>query len=155
MQEPCEGNNYQVEHVRLLLDSLKQWRGCGLMEDLDTISAARQLYHAPFALLSHDNRNDPVINYANRTAQELFEMDWHGFTQLPSRLSAETVVQQEREQLLRRVSEHGYIADYSGVRISSTGLRFMIKQATVWNLQDHQGKQRGQAAMFSHWQHLK
>ena len=154
MQEPCAANNYQVEHVQLLRGNLKQWRGCGLMEGLDAISAACQLYFAPFALLSHGTEDDPIMNYANRCAQQLFEMDWYELTQLPSRLSAEAVLQQERERLLKRVGIDGYIDDYSGVRISKSGQRFMIDQATVWNLLDKHGNYYGQAAMFSSWQHL-
>lgn len=152
---PNEANDFQLAHVRLLSDSLKRWSGCGLLDDdPDPVIAARRLYFAPFALLSHGAEADPVINYANHTAQQLFEMDWHTFIQLPSRLSAEAVVQQERDALLRRVSDNGYIDDYSGVRISSRGRRFRIEDATVWNLIDAAGNYRGQAAMFSIWHHL-
>ena len=124
------------------------------MEEYDASTAARQLYYAPFALLSHGTEKDPIINYANKTAQELFEMKWHKLVQLPSRLSAETVVQEERDALLRRVNENGYIDDYSGVRISSSGKRFLINYATVWNLQNSDGRYCGQAAMFSNWENL-
>ncbi len=154
MQEPCEANNWLTEHVELLRYNLKHWTGCGLMDECNALTAARQLYFAPFALLSHGVENDPVMNYANRTAQQLFEMEWHEFVKLPSRLSAEAVLQQERDILLKRVGQNGYIDDYSGVRISKTGNRFLIDHATVWNLLDAQGTPRGQAAMFSIWQHL-
>jgi len=154
MQEPCEANAWQTGHVELLRSNLKHWTGCGLMEECDALAAARQLYFAPFALLSHGLEDDPVINYANRTAQLLFEMDWAEFVKLPSRLSAEAVLQQERDMLLKRVSQNGYIDDYSGVRISKTGKRFLIDHASVWNLLDDQGKYAGQAAMFSIWHHL-
>jgi len=155
MQEPNGGNGWQAEHVRLLSRSLKHWTGCGLMDDEpDPAIAARRLYFAPFVLLSHGIESDPVINYANKAAQQLFEMTWDDFVQLPSRLSAEAVARQERDGLLRRVSEHGYIDDYSGVRVSSTGRRFLIDHATVWNLLDDTDHYRGQAAMFALWQPL-
>jgi len=153
--EPCEANGFLVDHISLLSDSLKHWSGCGLMEDdPDPVIAARKLYFAPFALLSHGIEADPVINYANHSAQELFEMDWDSFTTLPSRLSAEAPVRAEREALLKRVTESGYIDDYCGVRVSSTGQRFLIEQATVWNLINGNAEYCGQAAMFSVWRLL-
>jgi hypothetical protein len=60
----------------------------------------------------------------------------------------------ERARLLDRVSQQGYIDDYRGVRISKTGRRFMIEQATVWNLLDENGAPYGQAATFSQWRYL-
>ncbi len=156
--EPCQQNQYLIEHISLLQSSLKHWTGSSLLDDKqhahDPVDVAKQLYYAPFALLSHGTEIDPIINYANLAAQELFEMSWFEFIQLPSRLSAEMMVQEERDALLKRVSDYGYIDDYSGIRISRTGLRFMINQATVWNLLDANGKARGQAAMFPDWQIL-
>jgi len=124
------------------------------MDEDDASTAARRLYYAPFVLLSHGTEEDPIINYANEAAQQLFEMNWSDFVRLPSRLSAEDVLQDERNQLLQRVTEHGFIDDYSGVRISSSGKHFLIDYATVWNLQDGDGRYSGQAAMFSNWQQL-
>jgi len=153
--EPCEANGFLAEHISLLSDSLRHWSGCGLIDDdPDPVTAARKLYFASFALLSHGTEADPVINYANHNAQILFEMDWASFTALPSRLSAESSVQAEREALLKRVTENGYIDDYRGVRVSSTGQRFLIEQATVWNLLDSDGGYCGQAAMFGLWRKL-
>jgi hypothetical protein len=40
------------------------------------------------------------------------------------------------------------------VRISSTGKRFLIKEAIVWNLVDDKGDYQGQAAAFSKYQDL-
>ena len=70
---------------------------------------------------------------------------------LPSRLSAEPVNQAERERLLALVTQNGYIDNYAGVRISSTGKRCMIKNAVVWNLVDN-GIYKGQAACFTEWE---
>lgn len=152
---PSEENGYLSEHVQLLDKSLKHWSGCGLLaEQSDPVITARELYFASFAVLSHGLETDPVINYCNWTAQQLFEMDWHELVQLPSRLSAESVVQAERDALLKRVTENGFIDDYSGVRISKSGKRFLIDHATVWNLLDDKGNYSGQAAMFSLWQPL-
>ena len=109
---------------------------------------ARALYQADFAVVSHDTQPDPVFNYANLAAQRVFEMDWETFTQLPSRLSADSTNRDERARLMERVRRDGYIDDYSGVRISATGKRFMISRATVWNVVDIEGRYLGQAACF-------
>ncbi|MEA3642760.1 MAG: MEKHLA domain-containing protein [Lamprobacter sp.] len=47
------------------------------------------------------------------------------------------------------VAERGFIDDYRGVRVSASGRRFMIEQASVWNLTDAQGRPAGQAATFA------
>ena len=52
-----------------------------------------------------------------------------------------------RAELLRRVTEDGYVDDYCGVRISSSGKRFEVRDAYVWNV--YHGEERvGQAALF-------
>lgn len=73
---------------------------------------------------------------------------------MPSRLSAEPVSREERARLLAEVSKNGFIDNYTGVRISRTGKRFLIEHAIVWNLLDEQGVYRGQAAMFRDWKYL-
>lgn len=115
---------------------------------------AKALFYAPFAVVSHNTENDPVFNYANAKALQLFEMDWEEFTRTPSRLSAEPVDRQERDRLLAKVAERGYIDDYHGIRISKNGKRFMIRNAVVWNLSDQAGRYQGQAACFSDWKFL-
>lgn len=152
---PNHENQFIVEHIRLLSDSLLAACGCGLIDPgEDSEIAARRLYYAPFALLSHGTESDPLFNYANHTAQQLFEMDWEQIIGLPSRFSAEPVAREERDALLARVTADGFIDDYTGVRIASSGRRFLIEQATVWNVADAQGGYRGQAAMFSLWDYL-
>jgi len=156
LSEPALENDFLTDYIDILNNSLKQWTGTNLTAAMQQREAApmtaRQIYHAPFALLSHRIESDPIINYANLTAQHLFAMNWSEITRLPSRLSAEMVVQKERDALLKRVNEHGYIDDYSGVRISKTGKRFMIHKATVWNLLNPDKEAIGQAAMFASWQ---
>ncbi|MDE0827408.1 MAG: MEKHLA domain-containing protein [Akkermansiaceae bacterium] len=67
------------------------------------------------------------------------------------RFTAQAPNRAERARLLERVTTHGFIDDYSGVPISSTGQRFHIDQATVWNLLDDNGNKIGQAATFAQW----
>ena len=56
-----------------------------------------------------------------------------------------------RDDVQGGVTTHGFIDDCSGVPISSTGQRFHIDQATVWNLLDDNGNKIGQAATFAQW----
>ena len=49
------------------------------------------------------------------------------------------------------MNRHGYIADYTGIRVSRTGRRFRIEQAVVWNVSSESDQPCGQAAAFSLW----
>jgi len=73
---------------------------------------------------------------------------------MPSRWTAEAPNRAERAQLLAEVTARGFIDDYSGMRIAQTGQRFLIEQATVWNLMDDEGQPCGQAATFREWRSL-
>ncbi len=106
------------------------------------------LWSAPFAIVAHGTEADPIFFYGNRYALRSFEMDFDEFARLPSRLSAEPLNQEAREQALRKVSAQGYIDGYSGMRIASSGRRFMITDCTIWNLVDADGVAHGQAAIF-------
>jgi MEKHLA domain len=153
--EPSEANGYLAAHVRMLRDSLRRWTGRELIPpQVPEHEAGRWLYEAPIAVLSHSAAAEPLFTYGNRTALALFEVTWQELTALPSKLSAEPVSRQERARLLQEVSEKGAIEHYAGVRISSTGKRFRIRNAIVWNLVDEAGEYRGQAAMFSEWEPL-
>ena len=141
--------------MRILSNSYHHWTGSPLLGSaVDGEEAVTALNQVPYAVVSHGTEADPIFNYANQTALQLFEMTWTDFTSLPSRLSAEPMVQEERDRLLLRVSTQGYIDDYSGVRISNTGRRFLIRNATVWNLLDEMGQPYGQAALLREWQRI-
>lgn len=155
MQIPSFNNHFLVEHAALLGDSYHRLLGKPLITGICGSQAfAEALFHAPFAVVSHDTADDPVFNYANAQALILFEMNWDDFTRTPSRLSAEPGNRQERNRLLKRVTEQGYIDHYQGVRISSTGARFMIENAVVWNMINRYGNYKGQAACFGDWRFL-
>lgn len=148
---PSEENDYLYQHIAILRSSYRHYTGQDLISSrLSDKEAARYLYDAPFALLSHDNALDPVFSYANQTAQNLFGMSWDQITRLPSRFSAEPIEREQREKLLSEVSSKGYIKDYSGVRVGRHGRRFLIEKAVVWNLVSG-GRPKGQAAMFRDW----
>jgi hypothetical protein len=78
-------------------------------------------------------------------------MDVVRFTSTPSRYTAESVERLERQKLLERTTSDGYVDDYRGIRITSTGKRFIINRAIVWNLVDSSNEYAGQAATFSDW----
>lgn len=155
MQHPCEKNNYLVDSVAIIRTSYARLFGKELLPAVETDEQfAKQLFYAPFVVVSHNSDPDPIFNYANLKAMELFEFNWDEFTRLPSRLSAEPANQEERDRLLAEVAKQGYINHYQGVRIAKSGRRFLIKNATVWNLSDQDGGHRGQAACFNQWQFL-
>jgi hypothetical protein len=152
---PDESNNYQAQYAQLLTSSYRHWTGHDLVDPgLSAAGQARALYEAPFVVASHGTGEDPVFNYANRVALTLFETGWPDFVGMPSRLSAEPMERAQRAQLLGSVSRRGFINDYSGIRISTTGRRFRIRNATVWNLVDAHGAPAGQAVMFRDWEYL-
>ncbi len=146
---------FLARHTRILCTSYQHWTGLRLIDaEADSAEAVQRLFAAPFAVASHDTQPDPVFNYANRQALELFGMAWEEITRLPSRYSAEPLAREERARLLQRVEHYGYVDDYSGIRIAKDGRRFMIQDATVWNLIDEKGARRGQAAMIREWAEL-
>ncbi len=146
---------FYSHHAHLLCSSYERWTGKQLLPvSSPSHPLIGQLFHAPFALVSHGTEADPVFNFGNQTALHLFEMNWEEFTQLPSRKSAEPVNRQERADFMAMVTKEGFIADYSGVRISATEKRFRIEQATVWNLIDEKEQYCGQAAVFDQWMYL-
>ena len=153
--EPAESNGFLVGHLALLRGSYHRLTGRDLVDPgLGDADAARALWDAPFALLSHDTAPDPVLTYGNRTVLGLFELDWARLTAMPSRLTAEAPERAERERLLAAVAARGYIDDYAGVRVSARGRRFRIAGACVWNLVDADGRRHGQAATFAAWEPL-
>ena len=138
----------------LILQSYRHWLGRDLLPDVPDADAVNALREAPFVVVSHDATVDPVLNYGNHAALSLWEMDWDHLIRTPSRLTAEPVARGERARLLAEVTLNGCIASYSGVRISRSGRRFRIVEATVWNLLNDSERPAGQAAMFDRWEFL-
>lgn len=141
-----------VEWSQLLLDSYRRWIGKELIERYgDTRVQAQRLFDASYVVVSHGVEPDPILNYGNQVALDLWEVSWEQFTATPSRLTAEPDNRAERERMLAQARDKGYFDGYRGVRISATGRRFIIEQATVWTVVDLDGNPRGQAATFSVW----
>ncbi len=152
---PSPANGFHHEHVAVMLQSYHHWTGRKLpIPDTNRIESARSIFTAPFVVLSHGIGDDPVFNYGNALALELFELEWDDFTRMPSRNSAETINQRQRADILQQVAQQGYCEDYSGTRISASGRRFQIQNSTLWNLLDQKGNHYGQAACFDRWEFL-
>ncbi len=152
---PGPANGFHHEHVAIMLQSYHHWTGQELLTpDNNGIKTACGAFTAPFVVVSHGIEGDPIFNYGNALALELFEFEWDDFTRLPSRKSAEAINRQQRADILQQVAAQGYCKDYSGIRISASGRRFRIKNSTLWNLLDRKGAYCGQAACFDQWEFL-
>lgn len=144
-----------IAHTLCLARSLKHFTGRELYPGPTTpVVLAEKVFAATFVLVSHGTESDPVLNYGNQTALDLWEMSWAELTGTPSRFTAEAPNREERARLLAEVTTRGFIDDYSGVRISKSGRRFRIHRATVWNLLTESSQPCGQAAMFDQWENL-
>ena len=145
-----------INWTQLLLDSYNKLLGKELIPRKGTkIERAKNLFFAPFVVASHGTESDPVLNYGNQKALDLWEISWQELIKMPSKKTAEPINQQERIEMLEQASKQGFIDNYRGVRITSSGKRFLIERAVVWNLIDNEGKYCGQAATFSDWNFLK
>ena len=126
--------DFLQRQTQLLLQSYQHWTGQRLIPDAD--DAVQTLMQLPFAVASHQASDDPQFNYANHAALALFKMRDEELLGLPSRYSAEPMLREARAEFLHQVARHGFIENYSGVRIAKDGSRFLIEQATVWNVVD-------------------
>ena len=137
---------------QLLLDSYKKLLGSELIPRQGTPEEqAKTLFFAPFVVASHGRESDPIYNYGNQVLLDLWERDWEDLRKMPSRLSAEPILREERQRILEATGTQGYFKDYQCVRISRTGKRYKIADVTLWNILDELGNYCGQAATFSQW----
>jgi hypothetical protein len=142
-------------HVQRMLDSYRHWIGKELITRSGIpASDAKTLFDAPFVVVSHGMQANPVLNYGNQTALTLWELDWDRLTRMPSRETAEPMHREEREQFMTRVRHDGFLSDYEGIRIASSGKRFRIERALIWNILDENKTVCGQAATFSTWKYV-
>ena len=160
-------SEFVIAHSQILARSLKHWTGRDLLlgdfgapasgpagsTPLPALAGsetgaplAEKLFHAPFVVVSHGTEAAAAL--------ALWEMSWKELARTPSRRTAEAPNREGRARLLAAVTQHGFIDDYSGVRISKTGRRFKISRATVWNLISESCQPCGQAAMFGEWEFL-
>jgi len=147
--------DFILSQSEMIAVSFKRWLGRHLVPPgLSPEDTALAMMKAPFVIASTDTERDPVLNYGNRTALGLWELTWNEFTRTPGRNTAEPMEREAREQFLSEVKRNGFVDNYAGIRISSTGRRFHIKRAIVWNLLDEDDGFRGQAVMFKDWSYV-
>ncbi|WP_110988414.1 MEKHLA domain-containing protein [Acaryochloris thomasi] len=144
-----------VYHSQRLAHSFHHWTGGQLVPAAEATAMAHQMFVAPFVLLSHGLEADPILNYGNQAALDLWQTDWEQLTRMPSRLTAEPTERQARAQQLTQATAAGCIENYRGIRITRTGRRFLIENATIWDVLDEAGDRCGQAAKFSDWMWLE
>ena len=149
--QPWQEDNW-IEQSQILLNSYRQFLDEELISrDGSDEDQSRAMFEAPFVVVSHGTQDDPILNYGNEVALNLWEMDIETLLQTPSRMTAEPVHRDERARLLKLTSRDGFVDDYRGIRIASSGRRFLIEKAIVWNLVNDAGDRVGQAATFSGW----
>ena len=120
----------------------------------ELIDDPSKLFEADFVCAGHKFASEPKFAYGNQKALDLWELDLDKFIGMPSKNTAEEMHQKEREELLNEVRQKGYIKNYSGIRISSTGKKFKINNAIVWNVFDENEKLIGQAVKFNDYEYL-
>ncbi|MEJ2410160.1 MAG: MEKHLA domain-containing protein [Novosphingobium sp.] len=133
--------------IALIAQSYARLLGRPLVAESDDVIMA--LWTSPLAVVAHGTEADPIFFFGNAAALNAFETGVDAFIRMPSRLSAEAPLREERQALLDRVTANGFIDDYAGIRISGIGRRFRIGPAVVWNLVDAEGYRHGQAACFT------
>jgi hypothetical protein len=152
---PSDENCYLKDYIFLITNSLKKLTSIEIVDSsLSIEEQAKQVFHSDYILLAHNASNDPIFNYANQRALQLFEMSWDEFTNMPSKYSAESDERGKREKFLAEVEEKGYSKDYSGIRISKTGKRFEIKNVILWNVYDSENIRIAQAALFEEYNYM-
>jgi len=141
-----------VQWTQRQLDSYRHWIGRELIERYaEPEIQARALFESPLVVVSHGTEADPILNYGNQTALDLWHLTWEQLIKTPSRLTAEPVNRAEREWMLEQARTRGFIDNYRGVRISGTGRRFLVENALIWNVLDADHQRIGQAATFTRW----
>ncbi|MFD2205321.1 MEKHLA domain-containing protein [Kiloniella antarctica] len=153
-------NNFQEQHAKRLVQSFKFVTGRDLLEPFQSmaqegLSLGERLFESPFVVVSHSGGSDPKLNYGNQVALDLWQMTWDSFVGTPSRLTAESEFREGRAAMLEQARIKGFIDDYEGIRVSSTGRRFMIKNAVIWAVPAIGSEPDGQAATFSNWNFLE
>jgi MEKHLA domain len=141
-----------IAHTQILLASYRRVLGRELIVRSGAAAdEAERLFNAPFAALSHGIEADPILNYGNHTTLTLWEVTADQLIVMPSRLTAEPVIREARQRSLQETQRQGFVTGYSGVRISATGKRFRIENATIWTVTGPAGESMGQAATFDQW----
>lgn len=147
---PGPENDWHSDHVARLAGALLRTGGPDLIRDLrlDPAHLGQSAWEGDFALLSHRGDVRATLNYANRFALDLWEMDWAQLTATPSEATAPNDDVAERAGMMQTVAHRGFVSGYSGRRISARGRLFIIENVTIWRLMEKDGSPFGAAASF-------
>ncbi|MBO9703601.1 MAG: MEKHLA domain-containing protein [Sporocytophaga sp.] len=142
-----------VKHCKLIAKNYKFWTGKELFEEkLHESELSEKMYNAPFVILSHGTQADPIYNYVNLKAQELWEYTWDEMIKLPSRRSAGTNETAQRLELIKEGQEKGITFTEKALRESCSGKKFYIKNVVLFNLLGEGGEYEGQCAIYNDWE---
>lgn len=150
-----------VEHSSILIKTFHKIRGQELVPlslvDDDPVEASKRLFMKDDVMvLSHGIQGDPegpILNYGNYKTLQQWKASWEQLTTMPSRYTAGPQDRSEREKFLQQILETGYSEGYSGIRVAVDGTKFLLTNATVWNV-EWEGRRIGQAAALFSWEPL-
>ncbi len=139
-----------------MLENLQRWTSYDLIKEygfsLDRLGA--EIFNADFYILSHNTETEPILNYGNSRALQLWGVSWAELTNMYSKDTAKPVDRSARSSVIDRVKKSNYITGYNGIRIDKTGKEFKILDVTIWNLFLANGDAYGQAAWFKSIEYL-
>lgn len=144
-----------IKWTQIILNSYQKLLGKELINrDGNPLKEAEELFYAPIVVLSHNTDSDPIYNYGNLQALNLWELSWDELLKTPSKSTTEVMLRSEREKILKEVATKGYVENYGGIRKSKNGKKYKLENVIVWNLTDEENQYCGQAATFSEWENL-
>jgi PAS domain-containing protein len=133
----------------VILDSFRRLLGRELIGRTgDAGEDARRLFELPLGVLAHDTATTPLLDWANRAAAAAFDATPEELLGRPSAATAPADASADRERLFETLRRHGFVTGYTGMRITTTGRRFLIEDVTVLELRDGRGNPAGHAAII-------
>ena len=151
LEHPDEKNRFHEAHMLLVLESLKKLSGRDLLAEwnLPGTKLGEEIFFGEFYLLTHDGTDEALLNYANKCALDAFEMNWEQFQGMPSSHTARAENQKEREKMMRRVREEGFVTGYEGLRVTRNNREFWIRNGIIWQISAPDDANYGVAAYFT------
>eukprot|EP00271_Cylindrocystis_brebissonii_P002248 TRINITY_DN12699_c0_g1_i1.p1 TRINITY_DN12699_c0_g1~~TRINITY_DN12699_c0_g1_i1.p1 ORF type:complete len:256 (-),score=42.92 TRINITY_DN12699_c0_g1_i1:548-1315(-) len=137
-----------IMHSLAVIDSYFRATGKPIFPSSVEISvAAKALWELPRVVVTQGTEEDPLYNYGNKAALDLFEMDWPTFTSSVARKWAPEEEQTAHSELVKSAVQG--VQDIGGlVRVTSSGQTFKISQGAWWALTTLDGEPFGQGAVF-------
>ena len=138
-----------IARATLILDSYRRLLGRDLfIRTGDAAEDARRLFELPLAVLAHDTSPAPLIDWANLAAGRAFDATPESLLGRPSADTAPADAVADRRALFDTLAARGFVTNYSGVRVSLAGRRFVIEDVTVFEVTDAAGRPAGHAAVI-------